>query len=187
MVNSLIKSHFLLFSQLLSSTETLQPTSKFWKCIFTHTNSVRRHIFGVNLILQCLSTCSVVFSTILSTEKTHFRAFQSNFLGIFWSKHHFFANGFDKFPFASFSLFCWVFSWYKLISYTCFIDYLQCVKMHFQNQEVGRRVQNLSQLCWEAVRIIENDFWLKNLQKCGVFCPQIGKKVLWNCLKWSSK
>ena len=117
---------------------TLQPTSKFWKFIFTHTNSVRRHIFGVNLILQCLSTCSVVFSTILSTEKTHFRAFQSNILGIFWSKHHFFANGFDKFPFASFSLFCWVFSWYKLISYTCFIDYLQCVKMHFQNQEVGR-------------------------------------------------
>ena len=35
-----------------------------------------------------------------------------------------------------------------------------------------------SQLSWEAEKTIENEFWLKNLQKCDVIGPKIDQKVL---------
>ena len=42
----------------------------------------------------------------------------------------------------------------------------------------SKRAPKGSQLSWDAEKTIENKFWLNNLQKSVVFCPQIGQKGL---------
>ena len=51
------------------------------------------------------------------------------------------------------------------------LTFIMCLKK-------SKRAPKGSQLSWDAEKTIENKFWLNNLQKSVVFCPQIGQKGL---------